>query len=79
MNSNNIATWKLPSGYSANRANNKISRINSYRFHLKHFLNDGTRVVPKVTTISHVIDAFDMFGLEVAVSSDSYDLYEEDT
>ena len=74
-----IATWQLPSGYSANRVNNKISRIDSYRFHLKHYLNDGTQVIPRVTTISHVLDAFDMFGLEVAVSSDSYDLYEEET
>lgn len=74
-----IATWQLPSGYSANRVNDKISRISAYRFQLKHYLNNGTRVIPKVTTISHVLDAFDMFGLEVAISSDSYDLYEEDT
>ena len=74
-----IATWQLPSGYSANRVNDKISRISAYRFQLKHYLNNGKRVIPKVTTISHVLDAFDMFGLEVAVSSDSYDLYEEDT
>lgn len=79
MDSNKIATWQLPSGYSANRLNNKISRMNSYRFHLKHYLNDGTKVIPRVTTISHILDAYDMFGLEVAVSSDSYDVCEEDT
>lgn len=79
MASKNIATWQLPSGYSANDKNNKISRIAAYRFRLKHYLNDGTKVIPRVTTISHILDAFDMFGLEVAVSSDSYDVCEEDT
>ena len=77
MDTNKIATWQLPSGYSANSKNNKISRIAAYRFHLKHYLNDGTQVIPRVTTISHVLDAFDMFGLEVAVSSDSYDVCED--
>ena len=76
---NEIATWQLPSGHSANKKNNKISRIAAYRFSLNHCLNDGTKVIPRVTTISHILDAYDMFGLEVAVSSDSYDVCEEDT
>ena len=79
MDTNKIATWQLPSGYSANNKNNKISRIEAYRFRLKHYLNDGTRVVPKVTTVSHVLDGYDFFGVEVVVTSDSYDIYEENT
>ena len=79
MDTNRIATWQLPSGYSANSKNNKISRMAAYRFKLKHYLNDGTKVVPRVMTVSHILDAYDVFDLKVAVSSDSYDICEEDT
>tara|TARA_B100001059_G_C17371860_1_gene350127 strand:+ start:120 stop:368 length:249 start_codon:yes stop_codon:yes gene_type:complete len=79
MDSNRIATWQLPTKYCSNKDNLKVSRIYEYRFNFKHYLNDGTRVIPKVMTVSHILDAFDIFGLEVAISSDSYDLYEEDT
>ena len=77
MDSNRIATWQLPTKFCSNKDNFKASRIHEYRFSFAHYLNDGTRVIPKVMTVSHILDAYDIFGLEVAISSDSYDVYED--
>ena len=77
MDTNRIATWQLPTKFCSNKDNFKVSRIHEYRFGFEHYLNDGTRVIPKVMTVSHILDAYDIFGLEVAISSDSYDVYED--
>tara|TARA_E500000331_G_C17160088_1_gene671318 strand:+ start:613 stop:837 length:225 start_codon:yes stop_codon:yes gene_type:complete len=67
-----IATWQLPSGYSANRVNNKISRIAAYRFKLKHYLKDGSRVIPHVTTVQYILQAYDMLEMQVAIEEGSF-------
>lgn len=74
-----FATWKAPQGLAAKKDANIVSRIAYYRFKMTHKLNDGTRVVPRVTTIQHVISAFDQFGsdLPLAVCEGSYDVHEE--
>lgn len=75
-----IATWRIPQGFSAIKGNNIIERAKHYRFSLQHYLLDGTRVIPKIGTVFSVIQAFDTFGgalpndVPVAVSEDSYDV-----
>ena len=74
----NIATWKLPEDISADTEQHFSTRVHHYRFVLKHYLNDGTRVIPTVPTVQHVFDAHDQFNLPVAVSENSYTVYVED-
>ena len=74
----NVATWKLPEGISADSSKLIVERIHHYRFLTKHYLNDGTRVIPTIPTIHHILDAFDQFNLPVAISSHSYTLYTDD-
>ena len=71
----NIATWKLPEGTSADANKKLMQRIQHYRFVLKHYLNDGTRVIPTVPTIQHIFDSYDQFNLPVAISVNSYTIY----
>lgn len=73
----NIATWKLPEGISADRDKMVVQRIQHYRFALKHYLNDGTRVIPTIPTIQHIFDAYDHFNLPVAIDVNSYTVYVE--
>jgi len=73
----NIATWKLPEGISADRKKMVAQRMQHYRFVLKHYLNDGTRVIPTIPTIQHIFDAFDQFNLPVAIDVNSYTVYVE--
>lgn len=74
-----IAIWKLPVGYSADKKNMLISRAAAYRFKIDHYLNDGTKVIPNVSTVMSIIQAFDEFNLPVAVTVDSYVVDEEIT
>jgi len=75
-----FATWQPPQGLAAQKDANIVSRIAYYRFKMTHTLKDGSRVIPNVTTIQHVINAYDQFGPDfpVAVSAGSYEVYEED-
>jgi hypothetical protein len=75
-----LATWQTPQGLAAQKDANIVSRISHYRFELTHVLKDGSRVIPNVTTIQHVLSAFDQFGPDfpVAVSVGSYEVYEEE-
>ena len=70
-----VATWKLPEGISANTENNIVNRIQHYRFLMKHYLNDGTRVIPTIPTIQHIFDTHDQFNLPVAIDVNSYTVY----
>lgn len=67
-----IATWQLPAGISANKDANIVHRISHYRFELEHVLKDGTRVVPNVTTIRYILQAFDMLEMQVAIEEGSF-------
>ena len=73
----NVATWKLPEGFSADDSKNTIERMQHYRFLIHHYLIDGTRIIPDTPTVQHILDAFDQFNLPVAISSNSYTLYVE--
>tara|TARA_Y100000816_G_scaffold275094_1_gene242983 strand:- start:380 stop:628 length:249 start_codon:yes stop_codon:yes gene_type:complete len=72
-----IATWSLPIGYSANSKQNIINRASQYRFGQDHYLKDGTKIIPKISTVMHVLEAYDKFGLELAISEGSYEVEEE--
>ena len=67
-----IATWKLPFGKSAVSSADFEDRKKHYNFNVVNKLNSGQRVIPCDQTIKHIFDSSDMFGLEVAISSDSY-------
>ena len=73
-----IAMWSLPKNEAANKNNNLIERMKYYRFKQVHTLGDGTRVIPTIETLRHVFDAFDMFGLPVAISEGTYTVYVND-
>lgn len=69
----NIAIWTLPTHTSARSDLDFAKRTHHYRFEMSHQLNDGTKVIPKVTTVIHILNSFDQFKLPVAISHDSYD------
>ena len=73
-----FATWRIPEDISAIKEYDMKERIKFYRFKLKHFLLDGTRVIPTVPTVKCVLDSYDMFELELALSKNSYTLYVEE-
>ena len=72
----NIAIWKLPEGFSADKDNMLIPRVANYRFNIDHYLNDGTKVIPNVSTVMSIIQSFDQLNLPVAVTVDSYSVDE---
>jgi len=45
-----------------------------YRFDQDHYLENGVKIIPKVTTVMYILEAYDKFGLELAVSEGSYDV-----
>ena len=69
-------TWKLPEGLAANKSCLLTLRMQHYRWVMKHYLIDGTRVIPSIAAMKHIFDAFDMFGLPVAISANTYSIKE---
>ena len=65
-------------GISADIDRNVVERLHHYRFLIKHYLKDGTRILPTIPTIQHVLDAYDQFNLPVAISVNSYTVYVEE-
>ena len=59
-----LATWKIPENISASNEVDIEKRIKYYRFNMKHFLQDNTRIIPTIQTAHHVLDAYDYFGIE---------------
>jgi len=70
-----LATWKIPENISASNEVDIEKRIKYYRFNMKHFLQDNTRIIPTIQTAHHVLDAYDYFGIELAIDKNSYVLY----
>lgn len=67
-----IITWKAPSGIAASEESSREERINYYLATTSTTLKDGTHVVPSFETVNMILDCWDMFGLELAISSDSF-------
>jgi hypothetical protein len=74
-----VATWKLPTGISANPDALKVDRMRNYRFDMIHQLKDGTRIIPNLQTIVDILYAYDSFGglITVAITEDSYTVYSD--
>lgn len=73
----NFIVWEKPEGISSNSSENIIKRASDYRFNQKHYLKDGTRIIPKLTTVFSILTAYDQLDLCLAIESDSYDLFVE--
>lgn len=67
-------TWQLPKEKSADKNLSMSERVKHYQQDLKHYLPDGTQVIPHKKALKHVFDAYDKFGLEVSISANSYKL-----
>lgn len=73
-----FVTWKLPEGCSADSSLLYVERMKHYRFSVINYLKNGQRVVPTIQTCRHIIDSYDKFGLEVAISNDSYQIVNDE-
>ena len=65
-------TWPTPTGIAASNKVSQSARINSYLATTKTVLADGTSVIPNSETLEFILQAWDTFGVEVVISSDSY-------
>ena len=65
-------TWPLPTGIAASDEASRAARINHYLSTTETTLADGTRVIPTQSTLKLILKAWDTFGIELIISSDSY-------
>ena len=73
-----FVTWKLPTGRSADSSLLCVERMKHYRYSVFNYLKNGQRVVPTIQTCRHIIDSYDKFGLEVAISNGSYQIINDE-
>jgi len=72
VNHQQALAWPSPTGISASNKASQAARINHYLATTKTLLGDGTQVIPNNETLALILQAWDQFGLEVIISSDSY-------
>ena len=72
LNQRLLLTWPAPTGIAASKKASQSARINHYLTTTKTKLGDGTRVIPNQETIEAILLTWDMFGIEVVISSESY-------
>ena len=65
-------TWPTPTGIAANNEVSQAARSNHYLATTKTLLANGVSVIPNSETLALILQAWDDFGLEVVISSDSY-------
>lgn len=65
-------TWPLPTGIAASNEVTRAARVNHYLSTTKTLLADGTSVIPNSEALDMILQAWDMFGLEVVISENSY-------
>ena len=70
-----LLTWQYPKDIASSKETNMSERINYYRFNMKHFLKDGTRVIPTIPTVKAILDCYDQFELKLAIDINSYTVY----
>ena len=70
-----FTTWSLPESVAAEKNASTIARTKHYRFVQKHYLIDGTRIIPTLETVQHIFDSYDMFTLPVVISGGSYTVF----
>lgn len=67
-----MLTWPLPSGIAASDEVSREDRVNHYLLTTSMSLRDGADVLPTSETVEAILDAWDYFGVEVVICSDSY-------
>lgn len=67
-----ILTWPTPTGVAASNDVAHSARINYYLATTKTKLANGVSVIPNSETLDMILQAWDDFGVEVVISSDSY-------
>ena len=67
-----LSTWPAPTGIAASQDASQAARINYYLATTKTKLIDNTSVIPNQETLEAILLTWDMFGIEVVISSDSY-------
>jgi len=65
-------TWPLPTGIAASDEVTRAARVNHYLATTKTTLANGVDVIPNSETLDMILQAWDMFGLEVVISENSY-------
>ena len=73
-----FVTWNLPTGRSADSSLLYVERMKHYRFSVFNYLKNGQRVIPTIQTCRHIIESYDKFGLEVAISNGSYQIINDE-
>ena len=67
-----LLTWPAPTGISASKEASQAARINHYLTTTKTKLGDNTSVIPNQETLEAILLTWDLFGIEVVISSNSY-------
>ena len=65
-------TWPLPTGIAMSNEVTNAARVNHYLATTETTLANGVRVVPNSETLKIILQAWDMFGVEVVISENSY-------
>ena len=74
-----IAMWKLPECVAADSTKLIDHRIQHYRFLMKHFLIDGTRIIPTIPTVKNIFEAYENFNIQLAISTCSFTYFNDHT
>ena len=72
LNQRLLLTWPAPTGIAASDEASQAARINHYLATTKTKLGDGTSVIPNHETLEAILLTWDLFGIEVVISSNSY-------
>ena len=65
-------TWPLPTGIAKSNEASRAARINHYLATTKMQLANGVSVVPNSETLDMILQSWDMFGLAIVISENSY-------
>jgi len=67
-----LLTWPAPTGIAASQDASQAARINYYLATTKTKLIDNTPVIPNQETLKAILMTWDLFEIEVVISSGSY-------
>ena len=67
-----ILMWPTPKGIAASNEVSQAARANHYLATTTTLLANGVSVIPNSETLALILKAWDDFGIEVVISSDSY-------
>jgi len=65
-------TWPLPTGIAMSNEVTHAARVNHYLATTNTTLANGVSVIPNSETLKIILQAWDLFGLEVVISENSY-------